>query len=64
MFHKDDRVDPALLGEVPFFADFDQGRILSSSTSISTMGFSKSNGLAFIGSFRCGLSPAPSYGVV
>ncbi|MDX2380101.1 MAG: cyclic nucleotide-binding domain-containing protein [Acidimicrobiia bacterium] len=54
MFHKDDRVDPALLGEVPFFADFDQGQL----EAISKLGHRREidAGTAFVEQGRYGLA--------
>jgi CRP/FNR family cyclic AMP-dependent transcriptional regulator len=54
MFHKDDRVDPALLGAVPFFADFDQAHL----EAISKLGHRREigAGTAFVEQGRYGLA--------
>lgn len=54
MFHKDDRVDPALLGEVSFFRDFDQHQL----EGAAKLGHRREipGGTAFVEQGRYGLS--------
>ena len=54
MFHKDDRVDPALLGEVSFFRDFGPSEL----ETVAKLGHRRevSAGTAFVEQGRYGLS--------
>ena len=54
MFHKDDQVDPALLGEVSFFRDFDQAQL----ETVAKLGHRREigGGTAFVEQGRYGLA--------